>query len=213
MAQDSIVAAFGGGLASTTAQPTALGTSLGGVTVSVKDSAGTSRLADLFYVSPTQINYAMPAGTATGQAAITIANATNSVTVNQTIVPVLPGIFAVDGFAAANVQTYQNGKQTAAALAIQVAANGTISASPIDVTAGQVYLLMYGTGIRHASQVTANIGAQTGLPVAYAGPQGYYVGEDQINVLLPASLAGAGLINVTLTADGQTSNAVQIQIK
>jgi hypothetical protein len=97
MAQDSIVAAFGGGLASTTAQPTALGTTLGGVTVSVKDSAGTSRLADLFYVSPTQINYAMPAGTATGRAAITIANVTSSVTVKQTIVPVLPGIFAVDG--------------------------------------------------------------------------------------------------------------------
>jgi hypothetical protein len=32
-------------------------------------------------------------------------------------------------------------------------------------------------------------------------------------VLLPQSLRGAGVINVTLTADGQTSNSVQIQIE
>jgi uncharacterized protein (TIGR03437 family) len=213
MAQDSIIAAFGGGLASTTAQTGALGTMLGGVTVTVQDSAGTSRLADLFYVSPTQINYAMPAGTATGQAAITIANGPATVTVNQQIGTVLPGIFAVDGIAAANVQTYQNGQLTAAALSFQVASNGAVTPLPIDVSTGQVFVLLYGTGIRHASSVTVNLGSQTGLPVAYAGAQGVFVGEDQINVLLPQTLQGAGTINVTLTADGQTSNIVQLQIE
>jgi uncharacterized protein (TIGR03437 family) len=213
LAQDSIVTAFGAGLASATAQAAALSTGLGGVTVSVKDSTGTSRQADLFYVSPTQINYAMPAGTATGAAAITIASGTNTVTATQQIASVLPGIFAVNGVAAGNVETFQNGKLTAAALAFQVTANGEIAPLPIDVSSGQVYLLLYGTGIRHASSVTVNFGAQTGLPVAYAGAQGGYLGEDQINILLPQSLHGAGVIKVTLTADGQTSNAVQIQIK
>ena len=212
MAQDSIVAAFGGGLASTTAQPPSITTSLGGVTVTVKDSAGSSRQADLFYISPTQINYAMPAGTATGQAAITIANGTNKVTVNQQIVPVLPGLFSVNGIAAANVETFQGSTMTAAALAFQVSASGAITPQPINVTAGQVYLLMYGTGIRHASSVTVTLGSQTGLAVAYAGAQGYFVGEDQINVLLPPSLAGAGVINVTLTADGQTTTPSRFRL-
>jgi len=144
MAQGSIVAAFGAGLASTTAGASTLGTSLGGVAVTVKDSAGTSRQGDLFYASPTQINYAMPAGTAAGPAAITIANSANAVTINQQIVPVLSGIFSADGFAAANVQTYQNGQMIAASLAVQVAADGILSALPIDVTAGQVFLLLYG---------------------------------------------------------------------
>ncbi|MGC9946964.1 MAG: FG-GAP-like repeat-containing protein [Bryobacteraceae bacterium] len=213
MAQDSIVAAFGSGLASTTAQPATLTTSLGGVTVTVKDSAGASRQAELFYVSPTQINYAMPAGTATGQAVITVANGAHTATADQQIASVLPGIFAVDGIAAANVETFQNGTMTGSALAFQVAATGAITPLPIDVSTGVVYLLMYGTGIRHAASVTVNLGAQTGLPVAYSGAQGAYVGEDQINVLLPQSLQGAGVINVTLTADGQASNTVQIQIQ
>ena len=134
-------------------------------------------------------------------------------TVNQQIVPVLPGLFSVNGIAAANVETFQGSTMTAAALAFQVSASGAITPQPINVTAGQVYLLMYGTGIRHASSVTVTLGSQTGLAVAYAGAQGYFVGEDQINVLLPPSLAGAGVINVTLTADGQTSNAVEIQIE
>jgi len=213
MAQDSIVAAFGSGLASTTAQPPALTTNLGGVTVTVVDSAGSSRLADLFYVSPAQVNYAMPAGTAAGTAQITIANGPSSVTVSQNIVPVVPGLFAVNGIAAAQVETFQGSTMTASSLAFQVSASGAITPQPINVTAGQVYLLMYGTGIRHASSVTLNVGSQTGLPVAYYGTQGYFVGEDQINVLLPASLAGAGLVNLTLSADGQTSNPVQIQIQ
>ena len=80
------------------------------------------------------------------------------------------------------------------------------------MTPGQVYLLMYGTGIRHASSVTVTLGSQTGLAVAYAGAQGYFVGEDQINVLLPPSLAGAGVINVTLTADGQTTTPSRFRL-
>lgn len=84
---------------------------------------------------------------------------------------------------------------------------------PINVSGGNVYLLLFGTGIRnHANPVTATIGSAT-LPAAYAGAQGSFAGEDQINIALPASLAGAGVVSVALTVDGQTSNSVQIQIK
>jgi uncharacterized protein (TIGR03437 family) len=48
---------------------------------------------------------------------------------------------------------------------------------------------------------------------AYAGAQGGYAGLDQVNVQLPASLAGSGVVNVNLTVDGQTSNTLQVQIQ
>jgi uncharacterized protein (TIGR03437 family) len=62
------------------------------------------------------------------------------------------------------------------------------------------------------SPVVAHIG-NTQVTAAYAGVQGYYVGEDQINIQLPASLAGAGVIPVSIVVDGQTSNPVNIQIQ
>ena len=215
MAQDSIVAAFGAGLAGTTATAATLGTSLGGVTVNVKDAAGVTRAATLFYVSPRQINYAIPAGTATGEAAITIVNGSQAVTAKQQIAAVEPGLYAANGVAAAIVTYYSGGTLVSYSDAFQVSASGAITPLAIDLgTAGEeVYLQLYGTGIRHAGTVTANIGTMTGLPVVYAGPQGYYVGEDQINVLLPAALKGAGVVQVTLTADGQSSNAVEIAIQ
>jgi uncharacterized protein (TIGR03437 family) len=36
---------------------------------------------------------------------------------------------------------------------------------------------------------------------------------DQVNVMLPHSLAGAGTVNVTLTAAGQTANVVTVDIQ
>jgi uncharacterized protein (TIGR03437 family) len=49
--------------------------------------------------------------------------------------------------------------------------------------------------------------------VLYAGAQGQYEGFDQMDVQLPHSLAGAGVVNVVATVDGATSNVVQIQIQ
>jgi uncharacterized protein (TIGR03437 family) len=57
--------------------------------------------------------------------------------------------------------------------------------------------VLYGTGIQNRaslSDVTVTIGSQT-LPAFYAGSAGY-AGEDQVNVMLPASLAGSGTVNV-----------------
>jgi hypothetical protein len=74
LAPDSIASAFGVNLAVTTQSATALPlpTALGGTTVRVRDSLGDERLAPLFFVSPQQINYLLPAGTAPGAVTITI---------------------------------------------------------------------------------------------------------------------------------------------
>jgi uncharacterized protein (TIGR03437 family) len=75
-----------------------------------------------------------------------------------------------------------------------------------------VYLILYGTGIRNRSSLSAvsvTVGG-SGTVVEYAGPQGTFVGEDQINAVLPQSLAGAGQVNVVVTVDGITANTVKV---
>jgi len=73
VAPESDVAGFGTGLApqvqSATSSP--LPVVLAGSSVSIQDSAHVLRLAPLFFVSPQQINYEIPPGTATGNATVT----------------------------------------------------------------------------------------------------------------------------------------------
>ena len=209
-AVDSIVSAFGTGLAAGKAGASTLPlpTTLGGVTIEVKDAAGVTRQAPLFYVSPEQINYAIPDGTPVGVATVTIQSGTGTFVAQQEIVSVAPGIFGANGFAVGSAVKTVNGAQQSAGLYV----NGAEQA--IDVSGGETFLVLYGTGIRHhTNAVTATVGAAANLPVAYAGAQGTFLGEDQINIQLPASLAGAGTVSVTLTVDGQVSNAVKIQVK
>jgi uncharacterized protein (TIGR03437 family) len=209
VAKGSIVTAFGTNIAGSTAINMALPlpTNLGGDTISIKDAGGAVTAAPLFYVSPGQINYEIPDSVASGAATITIQSGSTAFTATQQIVSVAPGIFASNGMAAGSSIRVVNGAQQIASL-IQ---NG--APAPIDVSGGQTYLVLYGTGIHnHANPVVANIGS-TPVTAAYAGVQGYYAGEDQINIQLPASLAGAGVIAVSLVVDGQTSNSANIQIQ
>jgi uncharacterized protein (TIGR03437 family) len=49
-------------------------------------------------------------------------------------------------------------------------------------------------------------------PVEYAGEQGA-AGLDQVNVVLPRSLAGRGEVDVVLTVEGQAANTVRVNIQ
>jgi uncharacterized protein (TIGR03437 family) len=93
--------------------------------------------------------------------------------------------------------------------------NGTIVALPINLgpPAQQVYLVLYGTGIAKRSSI-ANVTVSVGglaLPVAFAGAEGE-AGLDQINVLLPASLAGLGNTTITIVVDDSVSNTASVTI-
>jgi uncharacterized protein (TIGR03437 family) len=216
LAVDSIATAFGSGFGPTTAVygVLPLTTTLGGVTVNVRDSAGTGRLAPLFYVSSKQINFAVPQGTAAGAATVSVTYNGLVYDAAQQIAQVAPGVFAADGLAAGSVLNIHNGVQTLTAL-ITTNSAGSLIPVPINVGSGsdQVFLELYGTGIRHhQTPVTATIGGET-LTATYADTQGFYVGEDQINFLLPQDLKGAGLVGVTLTVDGLAANTVMIQIQ
>ena len=79
----------------------------------------------------------------------------------------------------------------------------------------QLFLIMYGAGVRFASSlanVTMQIGGAT-AQVLYAGPQGGFVGLDQLNVALPRALAGRGTVDIALMVDRQAANIVQATFK
>ena len=79
----------------------------------------------------------------------------------------------------------------------------------------QVYLMLFGTGIKFCSSLAA-VSAKIGgveAQVLYAGAQGGFAGLDQINVRIPPSLVGRGEVDVVLIVDGQISNTVRINIR
>jgi uncharacterized protein (TIGR03437 family) len=222
LAPDSIGSGYGTGLAlqSASASGATLPVVLGGGTLSVLDSAGSLRLGQLFLAAPGQVNFLLPAATADGRAQITFTSASGGVATGTVDVsPVTPSIFALGG------------TNVAAAVAVRVAASGGQSpvavfqcngasaciASPIDLgPAGDaVFVTLFGTGLRKNSglaNVRATIGG-TDVPAAFAGAQGEFAGLDQINIQIPASLRGKGEASITVTADGQTSNAVTINVR
>lgn len=225
IATDSIATAFGINLANSTtnAGTLPLPTTLSGVMVKVKDSQGDERLAPLFYVSPTQVNYQIPAGTATGTATITIINNGNIAATGITqISPLAPGLFSVDmtgqGIAAANVvRVRSDGSQQYEPVATYDQAQQKFVAVPIDFgpTTDQIFVELYGTGIRGRSP-QSSVRVQVGdkdVEVTYVGAQGSLIGLDQINVLLPRSLAGSGEVTVSVTVDGKTANPVKLVLK
>src|SRR5262249_22991143 len=124
LASESIVAAFGSGLATTTQAATVLPlpTVLSGTTVTIKDSAGTERLAPLFFVSPTQVNYQISPETETGLATVTIIGGDGSVSAGKAqITRVAPGLFTANA----------TGGGVAAAVALRVRADGSLSYEPV----------------------------------------------------------------------------------
>jgi uncharacterized protein (TIGR03437 family) len=49
--------------------------------------------------------------------------------------------------------------------------------------------------------------------VQFAGPQGGFVGLDQVNVLLSRRLIGRGEVEVALVVDGKQANPVTVTIR
>lgn len=222
LACEAIVSAFGTGLATSTRNVSSLPlpTVLGGTTVKVRDSVGTERDSPLFFISPTQVNLQIPAGTANGPARITIISQTGDTFVsNVEIANVVPSLFSADttgrGIAAAHAQ--RDSSLTFEQVVKFDFNKGQFVALPIDLgpASEQVYLILYGTGIRlhsNLSNVTATIGG-TPATVTYAGAQNDFVGLDQVNVLIPRSLIGRGLVDVGLNVEGKPANTLKVSIK
>jgi uncharacterized protein (TIGR03437 family) len=225
LAPESIAAAFGTDLAATTqtANTLPLPITLAGATVSVRDSLGVDRLAQLFLAAPNQINFLVPQGTAPGIAAITATSGAGVIsTGTANIASVAPGLFAANadgqGVAAAVVlRVKPDGSQSFEPVARLDPSTNKYVAAPIDLGAAddQVFLLLFGTGFRNRSGLPAvkvKIG-DADAEALYAGPQGALAGLDQANVRLPRSLMGRGEVDLVVTVDSKTANTMRINIK
>jgi len=224
-APGAILTAFGTALADSTgaASSTSLPTTLGGATVKITDSAGVTQSCPLFYASATQINLLVPSGVALGPATITIQkNSGGSVWINTSVESVAPGLFSMNA----------SGKGVGAIIGLRISGGQTSDVSifsydsstrqyvsvPIDLGASsdQIYLSLYGTGLRGFSSLSsfAVIIGGVSVPVSAATAQSQFPGLDQVNIgPLPRTLADKGESNLVLQVDGRTANTVTVTIK
>jgi uncharacterized protein (TIGR03437 family) len=219
VAPDSFVSLYGANLAVTqqTAQVEPLPLTLSGVSLQVTDAGGNPFIAPLSYVSPQLINFVMPSTVAIGQVAVSVNNGVGATQLGTAIVQnVAPALFSADGSGggvAAAVTLGITGSQQTVTSVFQCT-GATCTPTPINLSsASSVYLILYGTGIRHYQNSIACAINGTSQPVQYAGAQYTYQGLDQINVGPLTGLAGTGTVNVYLVVDGYTSNTLSIKFQ
>jgi uncharacterized protein (TIGR03437 family) len=217
-APDEFASIFGASLVATplAASGGALVTTLGGLSITITDASGGTHAAPILYVSATQVNFIIPSDTPTGLATLTLngsftgASAPGLTKVSITIANVSASLAPV-GQA---LPVHADGSQ--GALLVTANFNATTQTwVPVPIPFGAsstdtLYLILYGTGFRHAHGSTACSANGQGLTVLYSGAQGGFPALDQINVTVPASLKAAGQVQLSCSVDGQTSNSMQV---
>jgi uncharacterized protein (TIGR03437 family) len=92
---------------------------------------------------------------------------------------------------------------------------GHIQEVPIDVSTGDVFLILFGTGFDAPPSATGSFSTPSGNYVSftatYAGPQSQFPGLDQVNMLLPSSLAGTGRVSLAFSWGGQQNLYITIK--
>lgn len=185
-----------------------LSSSLSGVQVSVG-----GRLAPILYVNSTQVNFQVPWETQAGTTTISVSR--NGVVSNTVTVPVAtaaPGLFVESGAAIVQNSDYSlNQPSNPAAAGSTVIAyftgTGSISGTVADgyPTPGSPLFQV------PQSSVTAMIGSMPAT-VMFAGLSPGFVGLGQANIVIPSGIA-PGTATLTITIDGQTSNAGTISVQ
>ena len=223
IAQGGLVSAFslfGAKLATSTvgADSPNWPTTLGGATVSIRDSAGTTHSAAINFASPLQVNYRVPEAVATGLATVTITAGGVSTTGALNIAAAYPTFFFQfngEFTAAGYVTRARNGQLTDEPIAQN--SNGTIVPLPIDLgpETDQVFLILFGSGIGKpgtVSTASVNVGGVNVIPT-YTGVQGTWAGLDQFNIPIPRAMVGKGKVEVIVTVNGKVSNTVNVTFK
>jgi uncharacterized protein (TIGR03437 family) len=166
---------------------------LGGASLTVN-----GRRAQLFYASPTQINFHVPAETETGTAQIVVRNHDGHESrASVTAVRAAPGVFTEGG----------DGSGASVALDAQTFLRSPFD--PVDAANRPRRLIIFSTGVRHAQSVGVNVGGRA-LTVENVLPSPDLPGLDEIHVLLTRALAGAGVVPLVVSADGRESNPTNI---
>lgn len=158
-----------------------------------------SRPARIFFVSPTQINFQIPDETEVGPAQVVVRNHDGYESRAEVrIATAAPGVFTESA----------DGRGAAIALDAANQLRG-----PFDLSGGTFAaprrLSIFTTGLRHARAVSVTA-AGLDLPVETIVASPDLPGLDEVHVTLPPRLAGAGVVPVVITADGQTGNAATL---
>ena len=221
VAANSLASFYGTNLAAADARAVSqpLPTNLGGVTLTVTDSAGVKRNAPLIYVSPAQVNFLVPDGTAAGSATVTV-NGPTAQTSTATVQTVAPTLFSMNG----------TGSGVAAATAIRVQAGNPQLQAPVQVfqcgAASCVATPIDTASIRPSTSLcmAREFAAATRFPRSpsqstasacrcYTRPHPGFRRPRSGEVGLTLNLRGSGESDVVLTVDGQVSNTVTVAIQ
>ena len=213
-APNSLASIFGSSLAGSTASATLsangqLPTTLAGVTVQVNGEN-----APLIYVSPGQINLVIPDDTVTGVATVAVKTGFGFTIQGTVLVNVsAPGLFAINGSGSGPGAILNGVTYAGPPFLVQTAANPGADK--------RTRLTVYGTGIRYSGNpdhdpsitnsdisVQANDAAGNSYAVEFAGAAPGFFGLDQVNLILPAALDGAGVVSLFVTTPDGSSNTV-----
>jgi uncharacterized protein (TIGR03437 family) len=188
-APDSLLTIFGAELS---------GTGSSSVSLRIRDSAGVEQSAPLVYKSLSQVNFRLPAGVAEGEATLVLKRAPHAdVSVPLRITAVSPGLFA-------------------SGVVTRVRADGSRSeesvTGPIRLPgpSEELYLTLYGTGIRGRRSGAVVLFDGKGVDADYAGAQPQFAGVDQVNVKLSGEVVHSGRVAVSVRGAGVESNSVSL---
>ena len=153
-------------------------------------------VAQTLFATPQEVVFVTPNELTDGPAEFVATNADGfEIKAEATIARAAPGVFAVSG----------DGESEAIVLD-----SDTLVAAPFDPTNGHLRLSIFTTGVAHAQTVSVTINGQPIKVETVA--RNTFSGLDEIHVLVPAELRGAGKTTLTITADSVLANATTVTL-
>jgi uncharacterized protein (TIGR03437 family) len=166
--------------------------SIAGTTVSFNEFS-----APMLYASPGEVTVVVPLNLSSGPVEVTVTNSDGFQSkAPANILSVAPGIFALSG----------DGRGEGVILNAD-----TLTSGPFDPTGGGLRLSIFATGVRNASNITANIAGRAVTVETILSSQSL-PGLDEIHLAVPVELRGAGDVTLVVVADGIESNPVTVAI-
>lgn len=219
-ASEAIAAIFGKGLATFTQLAEVPSLELAGTRVMVRDSEGVERPAPLLFVSPEQINFRLPAGTAQGFVSITIIGADGATSFGTARIEDGQASAKADKWttATAVVLRESEGVQQYESLSRYDTEERRIVPLPLKAAAEgeQVFLILFVSEIGQAKSSTAVrasiIGSEgeDAVEVISAKADDDSASSEQVRLRLPQTLKNSGVMEARLTVNGKTVNKVRI---
>ncbi|MGP8245126.1 MAG: InlB B-repeat-containing protein [Bryobacteraceae bacterium] len=212
VAPGSVVSVFGLNLApNAVSGPTSpMVQTLGSLTVTLGN-----RVLPLFFVSPTQINFLLPADAATGAATLTVSIVGQpDTTAPIAIAQDAPGIFgqSADGQTFA-VAFHDDGTQVTAGSPAVAGETVTVYGTGFGPTnTPRPYGMPAPSGILLTDPIAVQLNDQTVTPAGATVVAGA-IGIDSVAFAVPAGLPPASNATITITVNGQVSNSVSLPLQ